>query len=52
MRIEATQTYNPTPNRGWDWQAIYPDMEDSSPVGHGETVEEAIALLKLCGEME
>jgi hypothetical protein len=45
-RITVRATGNPTPYRGWDYDAWYGDIDLGAIVGHGATPNEAIADLE------
>ena len=44
--ITVRRTENKTPNRGWDFSAVYGDYDLGNPVGLGATPNEAIADLE------
>jgi hypothetical protein len=44
--ITVRRTENSTPNRGWDYSAVYGDYDLGNPIGHGATPNEAIADLE------
>jgi hypothetical protein len=45
-QITVKRTVNSTPNRNWDFQAWYGDLDLGSIVGDGATPNEAIADLE------
>jgi hypothetical protein len=46
QEIQVTKTCNPTPFRGWDFQATLGEPDLDSTLGMGATPEEAIQDLK------
>jgi predicted RNase H-like HicB family nuclease len=46
MNIKTEYYPKPIPDRRFDWDAWVIDADEDSPIGHGETKEDAIEDLK------